>query len=305
MNKVSNSPKLVIVGTTAAGKSSVAMEVARSVKNIEIISVDSMQIYRGMDIGTAKPTRDELAEIPHHMIDIVDPEDEYTISQFQNQAEQVLKDIDQRSSYPLLVGGTGLYLRSILDKLTIPSQYPKVLKEISKESDTAKLHKHLDELDPLAASRMEKNNRRRILRALEVSIGSGKPFSSFGPGLDKYPKTDFKVFGLRWSREAINERITQRYKDQLEEGFLDEVEKLFNSGKTVSRTAAQALGYKHFYKYLKGEVGFDDALNHAITDTRKFARKQERWFRRDPRICWVDIVGNPLEAVPVLMKEYE
>ncbi|MEE2682563.1 MAG: tRNA (adenosine(37)-N6)-dimethylallyltransferase MiaA [Actinomycetota bacterium] len=305
MNKVSNSPKLVIVGTTAAGKSSVAMEVARSVKNIEIISVDSMQIYRGMDIGTAKPTRDELAEIPHHMIDIVDPEDEYTISQFQNQAEQVLKDIDQRSSYPLLVGGTGLYLRSILDKLTIPSQYPKVLKEISKESDTAKLHKHLDELDPLAASRMEKNNRRRILRALEVSIGSGKPFSSFGPGLDKYPKTDFKVFGLRWSREAINERITQRYKDQLEEGFLDEVEKLFNSGKAVSRTAAQALGYKHFYKYLKGEVGFDDALNQAITDTRKFARKQERWFRRDPRICWVDIVGNPLEAVPVLMKEYE
>ena len=130
MNKVSNSPKLVIVGTTAAGKSSVAMEVARSVKNIEIISVDSMQIYRGRDIGTAKPTRDELAEIPHHMIDIVDPEDEYTISQFQTQAEEVLKGIDQRSTYPLLVGGTGLYLRSILDKLTIPNQYPKVLKEI-------------------------------------------------------------------------------------------------------------------------------------------------------------------------------
>ncbi len=305
MNKVSNSPKLVIVGTTAAGKSSVAMEIARSVKNVEIVSVDSMQIYRGMDIGTAKPTRDELAEIPHHMIDIVDPEEEYTISQFQNQAEKVLKDINQRSSCPLLVGGTGLYLRSVLDKLTIPSQYPKVLEEISKESDTAKLHKRLDELDPLAASRMEENNRRRILRALEVSIGSGKPFSSFGPGLDKYPETDFKVFGLRWSREAINKRITQRYKDQLEEGFLDEVEKLFNSGKAVSRTAAQALGYKHFYKYLKGEVDFDDALNQAITDTRKFARKQERWFRRDPRICWVDIVGNPLEAVPVLMKEYE
>ncbi|MEE2682894.1 MAG: tRNA (adenosine(37)-N6)-dimethylallyltransferase MiaA [Actinomycetota bacterium] len=304
MSVLSNPPLLAIVGTTASGKSSVAMELAKNVSGLEIISVDSMQIYRGMDIGTAKPTKEELGLVPHHMIDLVDPDEDYTISEYQKQAQEVLEDIEKRKSIPLLVGGTGLYLRTIIDDLTIPGQYPDVRKEIDAESETAKLYEELTRLDPLAASRIEENNRRRILRALEVTVGSGKKFSSYGPGLTQYPKTEFKIFGLKWARDLIDQRIITRYQWQLENGFLDEVKRLFNSPTEISRTAAQALGYKQFLEHLRGELSFEEAFEKAIADTKRFARKQERWFRRDPRTYWIEIKENPLEAIPILMKEY-
>jgi tRNA dimethylallyltransferase len=305
VSEISISPFLAVVGTTASGKSSVAMELAKRVERLEIISVDSMQIYRGMDVGTAKPTKEELDLVPHHMIDIVDPSEEYTLSEFQMEAHKALKDVEERSANPVLVGGTGLYLRTIVDELTIPGQYPKVRSEIEAELDTAKLYAKLTDLDPLAASRMEKNNRRRILRALEVTVGSGKEFSSYGPGLIKYPKTKFKIFGLKWVRDAIDERIIDRYEWQLNNGFFAEVERLFNSPGGMSRTASQALGYKHFFEHLEGKTNFEEALEKAVVDTKKFARKQERWFRRDPRIRWIEIMEDPLEAIPILMEEYK
>ena len=304
MNEHDNPPLLALVGTTASGKSTVAMELAKNVKNIEIISVDSMQIYRGMDIGTAKPTKEELELVPHHMIDLIDPDKEYGVSEYQKEAQEVLTDIKKRNSIPILVGGTGLYLRTIIDGLTIPGQYPETRKEIETELETKKLYEKLSQLDPVAASRIEENNRRRILRALEVTVGSGKKFSSYGPGLAKYPKTEFRIFGLKWDRDNIDQRIIARYEWQMSNGFLDEVKQLFNSSIEISRTASQALGYSQFFEYLRGELSFEEAFEKAIADTKKFARKQERWFRRDPRIFWIEIKEDPLEAVPILMEEY-
>ncbi|MBA4809658.1 MAG: tRNA (adenosine(37)-N6)-dimethylallyltransferase MiaA [Acidimicrobiaceae bacterium TMED77] len=297
-------PLLALVGTTASGKSYVAMELAKSVTGLEIISVDSMQIYRGMDVGTAKPSEEDLRLVPHHMIDLVDPHEEFTISEFQKEAKKVLNTLQQRKSTPLLVGGTGLHLRTIIDNLTIPSQYPQARSEIESEPDTEKLYTQLQDLDSLAASRIEKNNRRRIVRALEVTVGSEKKFSSYGPGLQQYPESEYKLYGLRWSREAIDRRILERYEWQLKNGFFDEVQRLSQSSKGISRTASQALGYKQFLEHLRGNLSFDEALEKAIIDTKKFARKQERWFRRDPRINWIEIKQDPLEAVPILMKEY-
>lgn len=276
------------MGATASGKSSVALAVARALGDVEIISADSMQVYRGMDVGTAKPTRPEQAEVPHHLIDVVDPWDDYTVAQFQAAARDAVADIEQRGNRALLVGGTGLYVQAVVDALEIPGQYPGVRDALGDEVDTIALHTRLAELDPVAAGRMEPTNRRRVLRALEVTLGSGRPFSSYGPGLDRFPPTPFTLLGLGVERPELDRRIERRYAQQLESGLLDEVRSLTELPRPLSRTAAQALGYKELLEHIDGDVTFDDALDKAVVRTRQFARRQERWFRRDPRITWID-----------------
>ena len=196
---------VALVGVTASGKSHAARAVARRRGDTEIVSVDSMCVYRGMDLGTAKPTLVEQAEVPHHLIDLVDPDTEFTVREFQRAAEVALRDIAERGRHGLLVGGTGLYLRSVIDQLEIPGRYPDVVAALDAELDAAgddggrtiaTLHARLGDLDPVAADRMEPNNRRRIVRALEVTIGSGRPFSSFGPGLETYPPSRFVMIGI-------------------------------------------------------------------------------------------------------------
>ena len=276
----------MIVGATASGKSDLAMGVARLIGGAEIVSLDSMQVYRGMDIGTATPTAAEQAEMPHHLIDLVEPSEEFAVAEFQTQARAVIGEIRDRGAVPVLVGGTGLYVRAIVDELRIPGRYPDVRTALEAQPDTAALHGRLQALDPVAAGRMETSNRRRIVRALEVTLGSGQPFSSYGPGLGHYPSTPFVQIGLRWDRQLLDDRIAARYQRQLEDGFLDEVRAL--AERSISRTAAQALGYKELLAHLRGEATLHEALELAVTRTRRFARRQERWFRRDPRICWID-----------------
>ncbi len=302
MIKSTPKPRLAIVGTTASGKSKLAMTIAEQVRDFEIVSLDSMQIYKSMDIGTAKPTREEQELIPHHMIDIVEPHEEYTISQFQIEAQTAIDEIESNGTLPLLVGGTGLYLRTIIDELDIPGQFLETRKKLESNSNTAELYQKLSELDPLASTRMEPNNRRRIIRALEVTMGSGIKFSSYGPGLSVYKESAYEIIGLRWERAEIDRRITARFDDQMESGFLNECEKLIDSQDPLSRTASQALGYKHLFQYLKGECCLDEAVETAIKDTKKFARKQERWFRRDPRINWIDISDDVAESLPQILK---
>ena len=302
MTKLIPNPRLAIVGTTASGKSKLAMAIAEIVRDFEIVSLDSMQVYKSMDIGTAKPTKEEQAITPHHMIDIVEPHEEYTISQFQIEAQNAIDGIETKGMLPLLVGGTGLYLRSIIDELDIPGQYLTTRKKLESNPNTAELYQELTELDPLASTRMEPNNRRRIIRALEVTIGSGMKFSSYGPGLSVYRDSAYKIIGLRWERAEIDRRITARFDAQMESGFLNECERLINSKDPLSRTASQALGYKHLFQYLKGECCLDEAVETAIKDTKKFARKQERWFRRDPRINWIDIRNDVAESLPQILK---
>ena len=284
----------MIVGPTASGKSDLAMGVARLIGGAEIVALDSMQVYRGMDIGTATPTAAEQAEVPHHLINLVDPGEEFAVAELQDRARAVIGEIRDRGAVPVLVGGTGLYVRAVIDDLKIPGRYPEVRAELEADSDTKALHRRLAGLDPVAAGRMEPSNRRRIVRALEVAIGSGVPFSSYGPGLGQYPPTPFVQVGLRWDRDRLDERIAARYQRQLTDGFLNEVRAL--AERPISRTASQALGYKELLEHVRGEASLEEALELAIMRTRRFARRQERWFRRDPRIRWLDAPATTQEA---------
>jgi tRNA dimethylallyltransferase len=261
-----------------------AMELARRRPDLEIVTVDSMQVYRGMDVGTAKPTPVEQAEVRHHLLDVADPDDDYTVSRFQAECLAALADIEARGRRALLVGGTGLYLRAVTDDLEIPGQYPDDRAVLDAEPDTLVLHRRLQDLDPVAAGRMEPTNRRRVVRALEVTLGSGRPFSSFGPGLEQYPPSPFPLVVLELDRSALDERIARRYAQQLSDGFLDEVRTLLARPAGLSRTARQALGYAELLDHLERGTPLDEALDTAVVRTRRFARRQQRWFRRDPRI---------------------
>ena len=286
---------IAIVGPTAAGKSALAMELARIDDSIELLSVDSMQVYRGMDIGTAKPTISEQQEVRHHLIDMVEPKDSFTFVEYQNEYKKLLIELKSREAQPLLVGGTGLYLRAAIDGLTPPPQFPEVMAQLETEIDTELLHRRLVELDPAAAAKMDSKNRRRIARALEVTLGSGKPFSSFGPGLDKYEEAPYELIGIEIDRSLLDLRIVERYEMQMDMGFLDEVRRL--SDGEMSVTASQALGYKELLAYLRKETSLEEALATAIQRTKRFARRQQRWFRRDPRIHWIEFsdIGSFLD----------
>ncbi len=283
---------LVIVGPTASGKSSLAVQLGLRFSGTEIVSSDAMAVYRGMDVGTAKPTMAERHGLTHHLLDVVEPTEDYTVARFGQEVADVLADIEGRGGQAIVVGGTGLYVRAVVDDFTMPGQFPDVRQELEAESDTAALYSRLEALDPSAATKMLPTNRRRIIRALEVTVGSGQPFSSFGPGVDHYGETRFRLAGLDIDREEMDRRIEARYTDQMAEGFLDEVAGLMATG--LSRTAAQALGYRELMAHLNGEIGLEEALEEAAKRTRKFARRQQRWFRRDPRIAWFPALAPDL-----------
>jgi tRNA dimethylallyltransferase len=288
-----------LVGATASGKSALALALGLADRTIEIVSVDSMQVYRGMDIGTAKPAPTARSAVPHHLVDVADPWDDFTVSAYGELARAALAGIEARGHHALLVGGTGLYLRAVVDDLRPPGQFADVRAEIEREPDTVALHGRLTALDPVAAARMEPTNRRRIVRALEVTLGSGRPFSSYGPGLEAYPPTPFRLVGVDLPTEIVAQRIEARYHRQVADGFVDEARRLLADPRGVSRTARQALGYKELFAHLAGECTLDEALGLAIRRTRRFARRQRSWFRRDPRIVWLpgDEPDNLLEVV--------
>ena len=296
---------LLIVGTTASGKSSLAIELARHRSNVEIISIDSMAIYRGMNIGTATPTIAEQEEIPHHVINIVDPSDEFALPLFQLAVKKALKEITDRGNRAVLVGGTGLHVRSVVDRLEIPPRFLSIRDEIELVSETSFLYRKLNDLDPTAAAKIEPGNRRRIVRALEVTLGTGRPFSSFGPGLDVYPPSPFTQIGIRLPRDLNDLRIVDRYKKQIDDGFVEEVRNLVSDGRKLSKTASQALGYKQIISYIEGENTLDEAIESAVSSTRRFARRQEKWFRRDPRIQWLDVKKDPLELLEEVIKVFD
>ncbi len=292
---------LVIVGPTASGKSALALHLALSRGDTRILTVDSMQVYRGMDVGTAKPTAAEQALVPHLLIDLADPADEFSIVDYARAYREAMAQTQAAGDVPLLAGGTGLYLRAAIDGLTPPPRYPEVAVELEAEPDTAVLHRRLSELDPMAASRMEPTNRRRVLRALEVTVGSGRPFSSFGPGLETYPDVPFVLVGIEIDRDTLDRRIEERYRTQMEQGFLDEVRGLLDADTPMGRTASQALGYRELAAHLRGEATLEEALDEAIRRTRKFARRQQRWFRRDPRIHWIPF--GPVDQMAKVVAE--
>jgi tRNA dimethylallyltransferase len=260
-----------------------------------------MQVYRRMDIGTAKPSATERAEVTHHCLDLVDPDADFTVAQFKAAHERALDAIGQAGGVALLVGGTGLYHRVVVDDFDLPGEWPDLRAEFEADDDTSALYGRLVALDPAAAAKTEPGNRRRIIRALEVTVGSGRPFSSFGPGVDAYPETPVVQIGLRRPRPVLAERIEARVHLMIDRGLVDEVRSIAE-GPGFSRTAAQALGYKEILEHLDGRIGQDEAVDMIITRTRQFAVRQDRWFRRDPRVRWIDVEHDPVaEVVPTVL----
>ncbi|HET7719833.1 MAG TPA: tRNA (adenosine(37)-N6)-dimethylallyltransferase MiaA [Acidimicrobiales bacterium] len=289
------------MGPTASGKSALALEVARRLGDVELVSADSMQVYRGMDVGTAKATPAERAEVPHHLLDVAEPEEDYSVARFQAGVAEVIAGVEARGRRALVVGGTGLYVQAVVDGLAMPGEWPEVKAELETQAPS-ELHRRLTELDPLAASRIEPGNARRLVRALEVTVGSGRPFSSFGPGLGAYPPSPrFRLAGVWLPRPVLAGRIEARYRQQLAAGFLDEVRALRSR---MSRTARQALGYKELLSHVAGDCTMDEAVAAAVSRTREFARRQRAWFRRDPRITWLGSTGNPVDLLPALLGDW-
>ncbi len=283
---------LALVGPTASGKTDLALALARRrPEAVELVSVDSMSVYRGMDAGTAKPSPAERAGVAYHLIDLADPSEEFSVGRFQTAARASIAAIEQRGKVALLVGGTGLYLQAVVDDLELPGRWPEVAAGLDSEA-VVSLHCRLADLDPVAAARMSPTNRRRVVRALEVTIGSGRPFSSFGPGLGAYPPSRFDLVGLSVPASGLDERIDARLAAQMDAGFLDEVRHLASRPAGMSRTARQAVGYRELLAHLEAGLPLDEAMDATRRRARRLARRQRAWFGRDPRITWLAEGGS-------------
>ncbi len=282
-----------IVGPTAVGKTALSIEVARRL-GAEIVSLDSMQAYRGMDIGTATPSLEERTSVPHHLIDVFDPSDEVTVADFRDAARAAIVDIEARGAYPLLVGGSGLYFRSVVDDLRFPPRDEAVRRKLEDEAAIdggIELYERLRELDPAAALKIEPGNTRRIVRALEAIELTGARFSEFDSSWERYESIyDLKAVGLQRSREDLYARIHERAEAMIERGLVAETTTLAAQG--LSRTAAQALGYRQVLE-MQGSAP-EDVLAAIVRATKRFARRQESWFRSDPRIEWIELDGDPI-----------
>ncbi len=280
---------LAIVGPTASGKSALAVRVAQRIgPGAEIVSTDSMQVYRGMDVGTATPTLAEKGGVRHHMIDIWDPGHVATVAEFQAEARTAIDEILERGGVPIVVGGSGLYVSAVLDDLRFPGTDPAVRARLESEladAGPAPLHARLARMDPAAASAILPSNGRRIVRALEVIEITGAPFVARLPE----PTQVYRAVrvGLDLPREELDARIAERVERMWAEGLVEEVRQLADGGLTGAPTASRALGYRQVLDLLAGGITEQQARQDTIDATRRFARRQQRWFRRDPRITWV------------------
>ena len=296
-------PVVALVGATASGKSLAAHRAALDVGNVEIVALDALTAYRGMDLGTAKPTTAERAEVPYHLIDVLDASEELSVRRYQSLGTEAMAGIAARGHAALLVGGSGLYHRAIVDALRIPPHDDAVRHELvvaaSRPGGLAALYAELAALDPLAASRIEPRNERRVVRALEVIRITSLAFSSFGDGLNRYEDHGITQIGIRFDPERADAAIASRFQEWLGLGLLDELHGLLAVPGGLSRTARQAAGYRQLLEHLEGATPLDDAVDQAIAATRRLARRQWRWFRRDPRIRWVD---GPDEATSAIVK---
>lgn len=279
---------LAIVGPTASGKTQVAIAVARAI-GAEIVSVDSMLLYRGMDVGTAKPTAEERGGVPHHLIDVAEPAEPFSVARYQRLALEAVRRARERGRSALLVGGSGLYFRAVVDELAFPGTDPRTRAALEAEAaavGAAALHARLTDLDPVAAGRIQPENVRRTVRALEVAAVTGRPFSSFARAWERFPPDRVRAAGIEIARPVLAERIRRRVDAMLEHGLLDEVATLVRNGFGAWLTASQAIGYAEFARHLAGEITLAEAVEGTVRRTKELARRQMVWFRRDPRIRW-------------------
>ncbi len=285
-----------IVGPTAVGKTEISLRLAEDFDG-EIVSADSRQIFRAMDIATAKPTREEQARVSHHLIDIIDPDQEFTLAEYQTRAYAAIENIFAREKLPLLVGGTGLYVRAVVEGLNIPRVTPNPARRRELEQEqTPELYARLTQLDPTAAEKILPNNSRRIIRALEVIEATGQPISQ----LQTRQPPPFRVIqiGLTRPRPQLYMRVDARIDQMLEQGLLDEVRGLVERGYSFDLPAMTGFGYRELGQYLRGEISFEEAIRLFKSNTRKFIRHQYNWFRlTDPKIHWFDLSVQNYDSI--------
>ena len=275
------------------------MELAQAI-DAEIINADSMQVYRGMDIGTAKITLEERQGISHHMLDVLDVNQDSNVAWYQSGAREVIDEIHSRGKSVVMVGGTGLYIKAVIDELNFPDTDPMVRHTLNKEAEDLgidAMFARLEKLDPAAAIAIDRANLRRIIRALEVIEITGKPFTANLPREESIRYPDARQFGLVMDRELLSERIDQRVNTMFENGFVEEVQKLMSSGLLEGRTGQRALGYSQIVSHLQGETSLDAAVEETNRATRQYARRQETWFSRDVRIKWISTRQPRLETI--------
>jgi len=290
---------IVICGATATGKSDLAVTLAQQI-DAEIINADSMQLYKGMDIGTAKITVQERKGIPHHLLDLLEVTEDANVAWYQQQARDTIAEIHDRGKNAVIVGGTGLYIKAILDELNFPDTEPVVRAELELEFATkgiAPLFERLEKLDPAAALAIDKANSRRVIRALEVIKITGKPFTANLPREESSRYPNAQQFGLVMDRDALSVKISTRVDRMWEQGFVGEAEKLIAAGITNGVTAQRALGYAQVIAQIEGKVSEEEAKEETKRATRQYARRQETWFSRDERITWISPAQNALERI--------
>ena len=281
-------PIVAVVGATASGKSDLALDLATALGG-EIVNTDAMAVYRGMDIGTAKLPAAERRGIEHHLLDYMAVDEPLTVAQFQRDARGVIGEIRARGGPPVLVGGSALYTRAVLDRFEFPGTDEAVRRRLESELaevGAATLHRRLAEVDPVAAGNILVDNGRRIVRALEVVELTGRPFSATLPVLE-YADPHSLQIGVDIDRPTLDRRIERRVQGMFEAGFVAEVERLLVAGLRDGRTAASAIGYREVAAYLDGDLTLDQARERTVVATRRFARRQDSWFRKDPRVTWV------------------
>jgi tRNA dimethylallyltransferase len=297
---------VALVGPTAAGKTEASVELARRL-GAEILVVDSMTVYRGLDVGTAKPSTAQRAAVPHHLLDLAEPTEPFSVALFQRMAKKTLAEIRRRGRSALLVGGSGLYFRAVVDDLEFPGTDPRLRAAVLAEGTvlgSEALHRRLGDLDPIAAARIEPSNMRRTARALEVAALTGRPFSSFAQAWGRYPEGRVRAAGVKLPPATLRARIEDRVRRQLDEGLVDEVRSLLERGAGPWLTASQAIGYTEVAEHLEGRLGLEEAVSRMVGRTRSLARRQMAWFRRDPRIRWFQAPAEGAAAVIDQIEEY-
>lgn len=300
---VPTGPVVAVVGATASGKTGLSLDLAERLDG-EVVNTDAMQVYVGMDIGTAKLPVGERRGIPHHLLDTLTVRDPATVAEFQQWARAAVEDIRGRGRTPVLVGGSALYTRAILDRFEFPGTDDAVRRRLEDELATAgpaALHARLREADPEAADRILVENGRRIVRALEVVEITGRPFTASLPTLE-YADPQAVQIGVDIDRPTLDARIAERVDAMFAAGFVAEVERLLGEGLAEGRTAGRAIGYREVAAHLAGEITLDEARERTVTATRRFSRRQDSWFRKDPRVVWIrfddpELVEKALAAV--------
>ncbi len=293
---------VVIIGPTAVGKTQLSLDLAQQF-NGEIISGDSMQVYRGMDIGTAKAEPAELALVPHHLIDIKNPDEEYSVALFQESATRLITEINQRERLPFIVGGTGLYIESVTHRFQFSqaAQDPELRERLQRLADAEgveALHARLADVDPITAQRLHPNDVKRVIRALEIYESTGYKMSDFQLRAQHSPY-DLVMIGLTMERVVLYERINRRVELMIEAGLVEEVRGLLDKGYDASMVSMQGLGYKELIPYLYGEITLEKAINDIQQRTRHFAKRQLSWFRRIPEVQWFDMTDPAGQAKSV------